>query len=135
MDQNTGYYRIGMRMKKWWWPLFVFCLSTATHNAWALYKKSAAMENLPLDYLGFLRKTALAYVYKYRGQNPKVPRQGVLEANVVENTIRKDKGDHFLISAKTQRRCKMCKGNTTQRGTKCPDTPLHKRCFEAFHIL
>lgn len=34
MDQNVGNYRVGIRSKKWWWPVFVFCLDTSLHNAW-----------------------------------------------------------------------------------------------------
>ncbi|GFO18466.1 PiggyBac transposable element-derived protein 3-like [Plakobranchus ocellatus] len=34
MDQNIVNYRVHIRIKKWWWPLFVFCLNTSTHNVW-----------------------------------------------------------------------------------------------------
>ena len=33
MDQNLGLYRIAIRTKKWWWPLFAFLVEAAEHNA------------------------------------------------------------------------------------------------------
>ena len=37
MDQNAGKYRISIRSKKWWWPLFAFIPDAALCNAWLLY--------------------------------------------------------------------------------------------------
>ncbi|GFR69728.1 PiggyBac transposable element-derived protein 3 [Elysia marginata] len=51
MDQNTANKRVNIRIKKWWWPLFVLCLNTSTNNAWCLYRKSAAARQRSLDYL------------------------------------------------------------------------------------
>lgn len=132
MDQNVANYRVSMRKKKWWWPLFVFCLGTSTHNAWCLYRKSAAAQHEPLDYLGFLRKLALTYVHKYRGVKDNAGRPGRMELSVVEE-VRQAQGGHYLISWPTQRRCRQCKGNTKKACSKCPATPLHEKCFEAFH--
>ena len=33
MDQNIGAYMINIRSKKWWWPLFRFCVDLAVNNA------------------------------------------------------------------------------------------------------
>jgi len=33
MDENIAMYRIGIRGKKWWWPLFTWLLDAAIHNA------------------------------------------------------------------------------------------------------
>ncbi|GFR80160.1 PiggyBac transposable element-derived protein 3 [Elysia marginata] len=67
MDQNIANCRVNIRVKKWWWPLFVFCLNTSSHNAWCLYRKSAAAKQRSLDYLGFLRHIALSHMYTNTG--------------------------------------------------------------------
>ena len=38
VDQNVATYRIRIRSKKWWWPLFIFCLSVSFNNACQLYR-------------------------------------------------------------------------------------------------
>ena len=38
MDQNIGAYMINIRSKKWWWPLFRFCVDLAINNAFQLYR-------------------------------------------------------------------------------------------------
>ena len=35
MDQNIGAYIINIRSKKWWWPLFRFCVDLAVNNAFS----------------------------------------------------------------------------------------------------
>ena len=37
MDQSIGAYIINIRSKKWWWPLFRFCVDLAVKNAFQLY--------------------------------------------------------------------------------------------------
>ena len=37
-DQNIGAYMINIRSKKWWWPLFRFCVDLAVNNAFQLYR-------------------------------------------------------------------------------------------------
>lgn len=33
-------YRIGVRSKKWYWPIFTYLIDAAIQNAWTLYRKS-----------------------------------------------------------------------------------------------
>ena len=37
LDQNMSSYMIGHRSKKWWWPVFHFCLDLSVNNAYQLY--------------------------------------------------------------------------------------------------
>ena len=37
LDQNISSYMIGHRRKKWWWPVFRFCLDLSVNNAYQLY--------------------------------------------------------------------------------------------------
>lgn len=36
MDANVGAYRIAIRGKKWWWPMFTWLCDVAISNGWAL---------------------------------------------------------------------------------------------------
>lgn len=44
MDQIIAAYRIGVRGKKWWWPLFTWLLEIPINNSWALYKKANSIQ-------------------------------------------------------------------------------------------
>ena len=131
MDQNIANHRVNIHMKKWWWPLFVFCLNTSTRNAWCLYRKSAAAKQRSLDYLGSLRHIVLTYLHRHRGRVV-INRPGAMEVSVASE-VAKDKGCHYLISLPTQRRYRQCKGNTKKACSKCPSTPLHEKCFSIYH--
>ena len=48
MDQNTAKYRVGVRSKKLWWPVFVFCVEAGIHNAWQIYQKTEQGTEDPL---------------------------------------------------------------------------------------
>ncbi|XP_037116736.1 piggyBac transposable element-derived protein 3-like [Syngnathus acus] len=41
-DQSIGLYRINMRRKKWWWPIFTWMLDAAVFSAWVLHRLGAA---------------------------------------------------------------------------------------------
>ena len=41
-DQNIGKYRTVIRCKKWWWPLFSYCLDLSVQQAWHLYRSTNA---------------------------------------------------------------------------------------------
>ena len=38
MDGNVAKYRIGIRSKKWWWPIFTWLIDVSITNAWILMK-------------------------------------------------------------------------------------------------
>nr|CAH7753597.1 unnamed protein product [Callosobruchus chinensis] len=37
-NQNISLYRISVRKKKWYFPLFAQCVDMAVHNAWQLHR-------------------------------------------------------------------------------------------------
>ena len=39
LDQNISSYMIGHRSKKWWWPVFRFCIDLSVNNAYQLYRQ------------------------------------------------------------------------------------------------
>ena len=62
MDQNIGAYMINIRSKKWWWPLFRFCVYLAVNNAFQLYRLQPLQQGeKQLDLLGFRREIVKVY--------------------------------------------------------------------------
>ena len=39
-DQNVNKYRISIRTKKWWWPLFSWRIDVTIQNGWLLFRSS-----------------------------------------------------------------------------------------------
>ena len=66
MDENIAMYRIGIRGKKWWWPLFTWLLDAAIHNAWIIARSTGS----DLPQLEFRRQIAQTYLVRY-GVPPK----------------------------------------------------------------
>ena len=64
MDENINMYRIGIRGKKWWWPLFTWMIDAAIHNTWILAKGAGS----EVPQLEFRRQLAQTYLTRY--QNP-----------------------------------------------------------------
>ena len=58
MHQNIGDYRLTIRSKKWWWPLFTFQIDTAYHNAFRIYTASESNAQNPLDHYGLRLEVA-----------------------------------------------------------------------------
>lgn len=48
MNQNIGKYRIGVRGKKWCWPLFTWLLDVAINNSWTLYNNTNSKKNVSI---------------------------------------------------------------------------------------
>ena len=76
-DQNIDNYTVGIRSKKWWWPVLLLCLDTSCHNAWQLYQKSDRHRLCPMDYLSFRRHIVNMYLHKYGKQSADVGRPGL----------------------------------------------------------
>ena len=64
-QQSVANYRIGIRMRKWWWIPFVWMVDVVLQGAWVLYRvrKDEDDESLPL--LVFRRHTVDAFFLKY----------------------------------------------------------------------
>ena len=61
MDHNVDKYHISIRSKKWWWPLFAFCVDVSIQQAWHLYRAAPAAETR-LDLLVLRRSIARVYL-------------------------------------------------------------------------
>ena len=54
LDQNLTVYMVNHRSKKWWWPVFRFCVDVAVNNAFHLFKAQVRSPySSSIDFLGF----------------------------------------------------------------------------------
>ncbi|XP_065646299.1 piggyBac transposable element-derived protein 2-like [Hydra vulgaris] len=74
LDQNLARYMIQHRSKKWYWPIFRFCVDLAVQNAFQLYR---IQEKIPgareQDLLLFRRQIAQTYVQTLSMKKNSVP--------------------------------------------------------------
>lgn len=128
-DQFVAQYRIRIRSKKWWWPLFSWGISAAVVNGWNLYR---LMGN-DISLLQFTRECSQELLGKF-GTPPTGPgRALVLQKNAFEQQ-RYDRKDHWLYKSDQQfGRCKNCGRRSVYRCEKC-QVPLHPECHKNYHL-
>ena len=57
LDQNISSYMIGHCSKKWWWPVYYFCLDLSVNNAYQLYRQEKRSEGeCKFDFFGISAK-------------------------------------------------------------------------------
>ncbi|GFR80203.1 PiggyBac transposable element-derived protein 3 [Elysia marginata] len=110
LDQNVGAYRIAIRSKKWWWPLFAFLPDATVNNAWLLYSMSPAHGHLPLDQLCFKRSVAMVYLCLLQAQQsvPKPITPTPKQRQNVAVDVRPSGVSHHLESMPKQRHRSHC---------------------------
>ena len=137
MDHNIADYRVGVRCRKWWWPIFTFMLDVAVHNAYQIYRASAAQRARPLDHLGFRREVAKVYLGQITHERSAASHAAAAGPRCpitaeVSDDIRFDGKEHYITARATQRRCRVCHKNTKRMCSKC-QVSMHDKCFMAFH--
>ncbi|XP_070179144.1 piggyBac transposable element-derived protein 3-like [Littorina saxatilis] len=134
MDQNVDTYRVTIRTKKWWWPIFAYILDVCVQQAWLLYRHTDAATNTPLDLLAVRRAIVKNYLAKAaqpppvgrpHGHTPQLDRR-------VSRAVRFDGKNHVVQWIDKQIRCALCHKKCRQKCRKC-DVGLHVKCFEQFH--
>lgn len=128
-DWLVGKYAdIGIRGKKWYWPLFTRMIDMAVTNAWLLYRHLHGSKSLSC--LEFRRAVAISYLK--RG-GIKI-RMGYHTPNVVQD-VKYDNENHIINTRDQQRRCQRegCKSKPRTYCIKCSVT-LCKSCFLPYHV-
>lgn len=133
LDWYVNKYRIKIRAKKWYFPIFTNILDTAIVNAYVLF--CHANENVPL--LEFRRRIARAYLQRTSISNPKNPGRPSLQKQSLKRVpeeLRKDPTGHYLerTTEGKQRKCAICKTNVRKQCGKC-NVGLHVECMEIWH--
>lgn len=135
MDEDIAKYRIRIRNKKWYWPIFSWLVDVCIHNAWILYKNSG--HDMPQ--LEFRRRIVLKYLTAY-GSKPKSPGRprGFQTTTRVLDEIRYDRMDHLIKKTEDnkKKRCsgQGCKSIIRTMCTKC-NVGLCVECFLPFHQM
>lgn len=108
MDQNISKYRIGIRGKKWWWPLFTWLIDVCDNNTWM-------KKNPNISQLQFRREITRTLLTKY-GTPPKVrgrPNTSISSISYIRisDDIRYDGINHLIIPTRHTRKekKKMCR--------------------------
>jgi len=136
MDQNISTYRIGIRGKKWWWPIFTWLIDMCINNAWILQKKFKPN----ISQLQFRREIVRMLLRRY-GTAPKVggrPSTSIssVSCNIISDDIRYDGKEHLVIPTpqKKRRRCtgEGCSSSGRTMCCKC-NVGLCIECFKLFH--
>lgn len=110
-------YRIGIRGKKWWWPLWVQCLDSPAVNTWKLHCFVAASTNakpMPqLEFKNFIVKNLLlasedSLFDDSQNENDTAPEDVYRPSNLPRVT-----GMHAPIKTDNRRRCIVCTPKAT----------------------
>ena len=96
-NQDTNLLRIGIRGKKWWWPLFTWLLDATIVNAWKLHQGN-------MSQLQFRREITAVYLRRYGIPADGRGRKSGLQSNIL-NQLRFDKINHIVIPTPKRRRC------------------------------
>lgn len=137
MDQNVSCYRIGIRGKKWYWPLITWMLDVAIQNSWLLYNKA---KQVKISQLEFKREVATTYLRRYQVLPKGAGRPSASLASTsdsrISDFIRFDRTDHLIQQTenKKKRRCAQnnCKSIVRTMCSKC-NVGLCIDCFIPFH--
>ena len=140
MDQSISAYRIKIRNRKWYWPLFTYTIHVALYNSWLLHRQ-LPNTTTQLSFLSFIREIAKTYLKTYGSARARPGVKGTMlykKSNVakrVTDGVRFDKVGHSLESQGSRSRCAFCcQPSSTQRCKKC-NVSMHAKCFAAFHGL
>ena len=94
MGQNIGAYMINIRNKKWWWPLFRFCVDLAVKNAFQLYHLQPLNQGqkslgICFNLLGFRREIVQVYHSRFRSEktlpviSQKTPKESIQSSDMM----------------------------------------------------
>ncbi|XP_039284212.1 piggyBac transposable element-derived protein 3-like [Nilaparvata lugens] len=136
LDENVANYRISVRGKKWYWPIFTWLIDVAIQNAWQ-FSRSSGVKQPQLD---FRREIVQSYITRYgevsKGPGRPMTSRQSLSCNRISDDIRYDGVNHHVVSVpdKKRRRCagEECDSSICTMYKKC-NFGLCIKCFDMFH--
>lgn len=129
-DNMVANYRIRIRGKKWWWPIFSNYIDVSMVNAWKIWLDVHPSEKMPL--LDFRRQVTVNFLNSKRFANTATGRPSSFAIDISRQSS--STYHHFLknIPCNKRRRCRQCHSQTRFLCGVC-DIPLHQHCTELFH--
>ena len=97
MDQNVAKYRIGIRMKKWWWAPFAWMIDVAIQNAWILNRINRAEGDTNYSLLAFRREIVNSIFLKYSNDNINKRKMSWVSVKNVPDVVHLDKIKHYQV--------------------------------------
>lgn len=136
-DNGVANYRIGIRGKKWWWPLWVQCLDSAVVNAWKLHCFVADSNNLKrmsqLDFKNSVTKSLLLSSEDDMERNQPSSTDDS-DMDYVQHNLPRVDGLHVPLKTNNHRRCIVCTPKATIFKCEKYNVHLHsENCFKLFH--
>ena len=131
-DNAVANYRICMRGKKWWWPIWTNALGNAMVNAWKLHCMKAKIEKIkPLSQIDFRSKVTTELLNYDKDEDEYENEHG---DEGPSNLPRINERVHAVMRSIENkfRRCKFCKKHTIFTCKKC-NIHLHTKCFDDYH--
>jgi len=138
-DNGIANYRIRVKGKKWWWPLFTNAVDSAVVNSWKFYNLVNGEKVSQFDYRS---KLVLSLVKSEENKNEETINDAVdsisnrnlgrPSKNALPRSIKMDDIGHLIIRKQIRRRCRNCQSQTIYLCKKC-NVFLHPDCFEEFH--
>lgn len=136
LDNFVAKYRITVKGKKWWWPLFINFIDVTVCNAWILHRFIHGKE---LDLLEFRRRVAISLL----NAEPEDPNESFSHNPLMTGRLsclksfsdpRKISGEHYIMrNAEGRRiRCRQCKSTTLYICCQC-GIGIHPKCFASYH--
>lgn len=140
-DNGIANYRIGIRGKKWWWPLFTNLIDSMVVNSWKIFNIAHETNIGQLEFRSTLARSLLKYSGKAEDSNGvsnsarSSSSYGRPSKSALPGDIRFDNIGHIIIreANSARKKCRFCKSTTIYVCKKC-NVHLHPDCFEAFHI-
>lgn len=129
-DNFISNYRIAIRGKKWWWPLFSNFVDVALNNAWVLWRSVHPTEKKSL--LDFRREVTIALMGCVKKNTVQTGHPSNLSLRVrnISNT-----GDvHTIVKNpdNKRKRCRICHSQTIYICNKC-NLAVHAECMQQLH--
>ncbi|XP_033231513.1 piggyBac transposable element-derived protein 3-like [Belonocnema kinseyi] len=148
-DNGICNYRINVKGKKWWWPLFMNLIDSVIVNSWKIYNLANKSKMSQLEFKSNIEVTLMkmdepAIENYIQGEErtesgdhvscASRPNYGRPSKGSLPMDIRFDDIGHVIIEEenKARRRCRQCKSNTIYMCAKC-HVHLHTNCFGPFH--
>lgn len=135
-DNGVANYRISIRSKKWWWPLWINCINSTIVNAWKIHSLIKKAENgRPKSQLEFKSEIARSLLlYTENVDYPLSDDEDSIERSPKMPRLRIS--DHLIWKPtnSSRRRCAKCHSQTVYECKKC-NVSLHSKCFDEYHNL
>ena len=122
-DNMVGNYRIGIRGKKWWWPIFSNYVDVSIVNAWKLWRVVHPTESMSL--LKFWREVSVNYLKASKSGHVQIstgpPSRFLITASRPSGLT----AQHFLQKLPDQKRlrCRQCHKQARFQCTTCKVSP------------